>query len=272
MSAGGNDDIFAYNGASLVGYNADTGAKIGVGVDDVYDAILSKQLVLGNGSFSVEGAENPVVTHEDAGNYGAMTNNISDLSGRMTRVMSTYSSGGTADGSNATQAMLYVGNHDGSKEGASMLIGSSNNDSFIGGAGDEIITGSGRNDVRFRNTNDGGATLDQTNTGNRTTANNISGYDPLLNFIRVNESDLANITARFIDGALVVRNGRTTNTFITDNNQSAQLPADINDVLDIDLGEILAEDIVLGNGELSLDSRERHFDNAIVNTSINRKK
>ena len=205
-----------------------------------------------------------VVAVTDRENAGSGGNAAVKASGRP--------EGGTADGSTARQAMLYVGNHDGSKEGASMLIGSSNNDSFIGGAGDEIITGTGRNDVRFRNTNDGGATLDQTNTGNRTTANNISGYDPLLNFIRVNESDLANITARFIDGALVVRNGRTTNTFLTDNNQSAQLPADINDVLDIDLGEILAEDIVLGNGELSLDSRERHFDNAIVNTSINRKK
>ena len=150
LSAGGNDDIYAYNGANLIGCDASTGAKIGVGVDDVYDAILSKQLVLGNGTFSVEGAENPVVTHEDAGAYGSMTNNIFDLSGRMTRVMSTYTEGGTADGSTARQAMLYVGNHDGSKDGSSMLIGSSSNDSFIGGASDEIVTGSGTQHERRR--------------------------------------------------------------------------------------------------------------------------
>ena len=273
LSAGGDDEVFAYNGANIVGYDANTGAKIGVGVDDVYDAILSKQLVLGNGSFSVEGAENPVITHEDAGDHGSMTNNISDLSGRMTRVMSTYSNGGTADGSNATQAMLYVGNHDGTKDGASMLIGSSSNDSFIGGASDEIVTGSGTNEINLRNSTRGGATIDQTSTDSRATTNNISGYNPLLNFIRTTAEALFNIRAHFVNGTLVTRDGKTTNHFLSESmRESAQLPADVNDVLDVDLGDILDDNVNLGDSESTLSAWDHSSKQLLSVNTIERKK
>ena len=110
-----------------------------------------------------------------------------------------------------------------------MLIGSSHNDTFVAGASDVINTGSGNNEVNLKNSESGGATIDQTASNSARTSNNIQGYDPLLNMIRVSAEALSEMTASFVDGQLVTKFGRTTNTFVTSDSSDLAEPASIDE-------------------------------------------
>ncbi len=242
VSAGGTDDIYAYNGANITGYDAQTGSKMYVDVDDIFNSIFDGEIIFGNGSFSVAGAEQPVVTDKDAGDIGSMLNNIANRRGESSRVLSTYTHGGTADGSNSDQALIIVGNANNYADGEAQLIGSSNNDSFIGGANDNIVTGSGTNDVYFKNTNADGAKLDQTVDNATKTVNNLGHYNPVLNLIRITTQALGELTARFIDGRLVTKFGNTTNKFLPDSSSDLTALKAVDDevtkVLDIPIDDI----------------------------------
>ena len=84
----------------------------------------------------------------------------------------------------------------------------------------EFVTGGGTNKILLKNTEGGGATIDQTESSSRITTNEITGYDPLVNFIEVSERTLSHLTARFVDGQLVTRFDNTRNTFVRSGNSS----------------------------------------------------
>ena len=257
LSEGGADQIYAPNGANIEGYDADTGAEIMTGVNDVYDAIWDGTISFGNGSFSVEGSGGSISFDRNAGNVGSMTTNISDRHGRQTQVMNTYTAGGTADGSNATRPRLFAGNTDGLKDGSSYMIGSSHDDTFIGGASDVINPGNGgTKSHNLKNSERGGATLDMTVASTRRTINNISGYDPLLNFIRQTAEALANVTARFVNGILVTKSGRTTSNFLSG---SAR---DLAALAAVDQTDVFAE----ANATVKVDSTESKVDVTLVDS------
>ena len=260
LSEGGADQIYAPNGANVEGYDADSGAEFMTGVTDVFDAIYDGQITFGNGSFSVEGSSGSITTDRNAGNVGTMTTNITDRYGRQTQVSSTYTAGGTADGRNARRARLFVGNSDGLKDGSSLMLGSSHNDTFIGGASDVINTGAGTNQLTLKNTttgaNAGGAAIDQTEAATRKTTNNIFGYDPLLNFIRQTAEALANMQARFVNGLLVTKYGKTTNNFLSGTGRDlAALQA-------VDETDVFAE----ADATVKVDSTEAKVDVTLVDS------
>ena len=197
-----------------------------------------------------------------------MTTNITGADGGSLRVMSTYTSGGTADGRRAERAMLFAGNTDGLKDGTSLLLGTAHNDTFIAGASDEIVTGGGNNFIQLKNNRDGGATLDLTSETSARNINNISGYDPIRNCIRITADELSRVTARFEDGDLVTEFGNTSNRFIREQQASGAL----DEILETPLEAILARDVMIAEADSTADSRNRNFDEAIVNTAIDRKK
>ena len=236
LSAGGADRIFAPNGANIQGLDAESGAAFVTDLDNIYDAINDGEIAFDRGSFSIEGAGGSIVVDADTRRVGEMSINLLDSNGNVNRVMNSYARGGTVDGSSANMSAIYVGNYNGAKTGTSVLIGSSNNDTFLAGAYDSIVTGFGTNYVELRNDSNGGATIDQTSLASKRTVNNISGYDPIINTIQIGDGALSSISAYFEDGNLVVKHGKTTNYFMSDG--TAQLAA-IDEVLDVPIDELL---------------------------------
>ena len=150
-----------------------------------------------------------------------------------------------------------VGNSDGTKSGESFLIGSANNDTFIAGAHDEIITGSGNNDIRFSNTSAGYAIIDQSSPSSARTVNHIQGCNPLTDFIRTTMNALSNIKARFVNGTLFLSTGNTTNIFSVSNAQSPTVD-DILELLDTSSDSLSGGDINVQSLH-SPQSKEEHL-------------
>ena len=238
LSAGGADRIFAPNGAITQGLDAESGAAFVTDLDNVYDAINDGEIAFDRGSFSIEGAGGSIVVDADTRRTGEMSVNIIDSGGNVNRIMSSYARGGTVDGSGANMSAIYVGNYDGEKTDTSILIGSSHNDTFLAGAYDSVITGTGTNYVELRNNISGGATLDQTSLAAKRTVNNITGYDPTVNTIQIGKGALSSLSAYFEDGQLVTKLGKTTNYFETSGTAQS---ASIDEVLDIPLDDLVIE-------------------------------
>ena len=223
LTFGGADRIYAPNGASVTGYDAGSGGAFVIDVDSVYDAIENHAINFGNGSFSVQGMTDAVSFDENEN--GLIDVNFLANTGRTTRVMSTYPRGGIANASDTTQAILFVGNY-GSNSGESSLLGGAGNDTFIAGASTDVFTGAGNNNVYLKNTDDSGATIDQTAEDYNTARNNIVDYDPLRNTIRISEKNYSRIRASFVNGQLVTTFNNTTNTFLASStNALAELPS-----------------------------------------------
>ena len=206
------DDTTAARFSTKVIYTSN-GAALVVDVDNVYDAIRNGIIAFGNGSIIFPDTGDEFFLDQTGADFGSMTANLIYARGNTVLVLNTYTTGGIIDGSNEPNSAMYIGNSDGMKLGGSTLIGSANDDTFFAGADDEIITGSGINEILLQNTNRGGAIINQLDSAEQKTVNNISGYNPIVNFIRTTAETLANVTARFVDNALVLRSGNTTNTF-----------------------------------------------------------
>ncbi|MBR1580579.1 MAG: hypothetical protein IJ668_08795, partial [Selenomonadaceae bacterium] len=230
LSGGGKDIIYGYG--TFNGYDPDTGTEFRVETNNIYDALTNGNFTFGNGALNLGGdTNNAIVLDQNAGNNGNMTINLTDANGNSVRVTGSYSSGGTLDGSGSSTPVLYVGNNDGSKEGTTGITTGSGNDTAIAGDGDVIANTGGTDQVILNNSDNGGATLDQTQNPSQRATNNISGYDALKNLIRQTAEMFGQMTARFVDGHLQTTFGNVTNNFIS-NQSSASLDEIINTPLD----------------------------------------
>ena len=194
LSAGGSTQIIAENGANVQNYNANTNAAFRLGVDDVFRAIITQEIVFGDSSVSLRSSESEIAVSGETVTEVEMTVNIASTKGDRTRVTNTNSSGGDA-----------------------VATGGGNNELYF-----------------INSTATDGATVDQTADNTTTTTNTFTGYDALKNFIRVTAEALRNITAWFdSNGLLNTRNGNVTNKFDTSNTEiSSLLSIDVSDIVD----------------------------------------
>ena len=217
MSGGGADKVITMAEANarvtLNGYDASEGAAIVV--QDSYAADLKAAVTDNNITFE----DATVVLNAESSdakskiNLGENENNgwIVNLEGpgedADTQVVGfAGKDGGTVDGS-AFKDVLFVGNRDGSAEGAQM-IGGEGNDTFLGGAGDRIVTGKGKDLVNLGS--DSSATRDGAAvnvTSGRVTItgahNNLSDFAG--DTLSVDNLDISKMKFSFAGGSLIMK-------------------------------------------------------------------
>ena len=152
MSNGGKDKIyFASLGisvdVSLMGYIPSEGGGIVTGnrdVEEIVEAVKNgKSMTFGDGAFSLGSAR--VTFADNTNSVGSTTFNLFDASGKTQAVGFTHSAGGSIDAGNSNSNYVFVGNYFGDKSGGSTITGGRGKDTLLGGNGDVLNGGKGKN-------------------------------------------------------------------------------------------------------------------------------
>ena len=276
VSAGGATSIYPSGGTiNLSGYNADSGAGFVTASNNVVDdirkgniAFSSRSLQLGNRatvlfvSNDIVQVPNGAVSSAVDDSAETTTVNLTDSSGEMKRVISVDSGGGTLDLSDATVGAVVVAGSDDEDDLdiKTIVLGSNNNDTYVVGANVQLSTGGGTNEVILNNSDDGGATLDQTVETTRRSVNTIQNYDPLKNTIMITADAFENMRAWFSSDSLSTSSGNVMNTFDRSDDELTAL-------MDVDMDEIITPKNDGGLTALATDDKSTAF--GTTDTAIN---
>ena len=218
MSKGGADKVvLAYDTAkenvTLKGYKAangggiQTGAEITEDGNGILDAIQDgSEIKLGNGEITLgEKKANVTFANNNSSKGSTLVNLFGvDANGESVKqaVGFTHEDGGAINVSKNTDDYILVGNWEEEKSAGSTLTGGAGNDTLIGGTGDVLNAGEGKNNRIILNDDsrrDGAEVI--LNSGYTTVTGANSGYDSEGDVINVN---LANAALSVEDDALVV--------------------------------------------------------------------
>lgn len=217
MSGGGADKVItmAEANARVTLENYSTDAAIVVQdtyAGDLVGAVSKNNITFQDGTVVLNASgssANSKINLGESDTNGWIVNleNPSDDAGKKSQLVGfAGKDGGIVDGSELKD-VLFVGNRDGSAEGAQM-IGGEGNDTFLGGAGDRIVTGKGKDVVNLGSNSSAtrdGATVNVTSGRVTITGahNNLSDFAG--DTLSVDNLDISKMKFSFAGGSLIMK-------------------------------------------------------------------
>ena len=136
---------------TLKGYKISSGGGIqtgGAGTDAILAAMQDQDVLkFGNGTVQIGEAKAQVTFAENTGDSGSTTFNFFDREGNAQAVGFTNEDGGTINVSSSSDDYILLGNYHDDKDVGSTLTGGKGNDTLLGGAGDVLNAGGGKDNL-----------------------------------------------------------------------------------------------------------------------------
>ena len=216
MSSGGADKIITMADANarvtLNGYDASSGAAIVIQdsyAADLAGAVLDDNITFEDGTVvlnAVNSDNKSKINLGESETNGWLVNLEGPGEDADTQVVGfAGKDGGTVDGS-AFKDVLFVGNKDGDKSAGAQMVGGEGNDTFLGGAGDRIVTGSGKDSVVLEDSDTrDGATVNVTSGRVTIVGSNNNLSDFAGDTLSVDDLDISKMKFSFAGDSLIMK-------------------------------------------------------------------